>query len=60
MVQGVDEVQRSTVEQVVLLDEHGQPSGTAPKATVHRTVRDGGTPLLLAFSCHVVDSQDDC
>lgn len=45
------------MEQVVLLDEHGQPSGTAPKATVHRTVQDGGTPLHLAFSCHVVDSQ---
>ncbi|WOO96831.1 isopentenyl-diphosphate Delta-isomerase [Micrococcus terreus] len=53
----MDEVQRSTVEQVVLLDEHGHPSGTAPKATVHRTVQDGGTPLHLAFSCHVVDSQ---
>lgn len=42
-----------TPELVVLLDESGRPCGTEPKATVHRTVAEGGTPLHLAFSCHV-------
>ncbi|MBW8172903.1 isopentenyl-diphosphate Delta-isomerase [Ornithinimicrobium sp. Arc0846-15] len=44
-------------EQVVLLDPDRQPQGTADKATVHRKTRDGGTPLHMAFSCHVVDAQ---
>lgn len=43
------------VERVVLLTEDGTPAGTEPKATVHHTVADGGTPLHLAFSCHVYD-----
>lgn len=40
-------------ELVVLLDPDGMPAGTAPKATVHRRTDEGGTPLHLAFSCHV-------
>lgn len=36
---------------VVLLDEHDQPIGTAPRTTVH----DHDTPLHLAFSCYLFD-----
>lgn len=39
-------------DEVVLLDEHGSPSGTAPRATVHQE----DTPLHLAFSCHLFDA----
>ena len=43
------------VERVVLLSPEGEAVGTEAKATVHRRTEDGGTPLHLAFSCHVYD-----
>ncbi len=41
-------------DQVVLLDEHDQPIGTAPRASVHGT----DTPRHLAFSCYLFDGND--
>ena len=41
---------RPPVEEVVLLDAFGRPSGTQRKSAVHHA----RTPLHLAFSCHVV------
>jgi isopentenyl-diphosphate Delta-isomerase len=38
-------------ELVVLLDAHGEPSGTARKSEVHTA----STPLHLAFSSHLLD-----
>lgn len=40
-------------ELVVLLDDGGQPCGTAPKHEVHHA----RTPLHLAFSCWLFDEQ---
>jgi isopentenyl-diphosphate delta-isomerase len=50
-VSGVTEAALPDVELVVLLDDNGEPCGSAPKAEVHHA----NTPRHLAFSCWVVD-----
>jgi len=42
-------------EHVVLVDEAGRPTGTAPKSSVH----DTDTALHLAFSCYVLNADGD-
>ena len=42
-------------ELVVLVDDHGQPVGTAEKSEVHTT----DTPLHLAFSCHIFNDRGE-
>lgn len=44
-----------STEEVVLLDEHDNPIGTAPKSSVH----GADTARHLAFSCHVFNDRGE-
>lgn len=46
---------RSRADEVVLLDEQGNPSGTADRLTVHTT----DTPLHLAFSTYLFNARGE-
>jgi isopentenyl-diphosphate delta-isomerase type 1 len=46
-------MRRDSDDLVVLLDSQAQPSGTADRMTVHST----STPLHLAFSCYLVNDE---
>ncbi len=41
------------IEQIVLVDEDGNPTGVAPKLASHNE----NTPLHLAFSCYIFDKK---
>ncbi len=47
-----DPAARAEEELIVLVDEHGRPTGTAEKWSSHHA----DTPLHLAFSCYVFDA----
>ena len=51
MTATIDHRRHTIPDEVVLLDEAGQPCGTAPREGVHST----DTPLHLAFSCYLLD-----
>ena len=50
---GRGQVQHKPKDEVVLLDEHARPVGTAQRLSVH----DENTPLHLAFSLYLFDGQ---
>lgn len=56
-IESTDHPAAVSPEVVILLDHDDAACGTEAKATVHRTVDEGGTPLHLAFSCHVYDAR---